>query len=311
MIYFSVIIPLYNKEKYVENTLKSILNQSYTSFEVLIINDCSTDSSVEKVIPFLSDKIKLIHHARNKGLSAARNTGIQNATANYITFLDADDIWKPHFLETIHHLTKSFSEAQIFATNYEELYDSKVVVPQNGTNHLSKNSSGILNFFKTNLQQGIYNHGSVCFHKLVYETIGYYDETIDFAEDIDFNIRANAAFSLAYSNTVGMSYRMQTQHQLTSLSICNKSLPNFDQYDYLSSTNSDIKKYLDFERYVLSKHLIMDGASLRAKKISQSIDLKNLTWKQQLLLKMPLTWIKIISKVKLFLVKKGLKVSSY
>ena len=93
MAFFTVIIPLYNKESYVENTINSILNQTFTNYEVLIVNDCSTDDSVAKVKPFLSEKIKLIAHSENKGLSATRNTGIQNANANYITFLDADDLW--------------------------------------------------------------------------------------------------------------------------------------------------------------------------------------------------------------------------
>ena len=119
MAFFTVIIPLYNKESYVENTINSILNQTFTNYEVLIVNDCSTDDSVAKVKPFLSEKIKLIAHSDNKGLSAARNTGIQNANSDYITFLDADDLWKPTFLETIHQLITDFPEAKIFGTNYE------------------------------------------------------------------------------------------------------------------------------------------------------------------------------------------------
>ena len=78
MPFFTVIIPLYNKEKYVENALKSILNQTFADYEVLIVNDCSTDSSVSKIEPYLSEKVNLIHHDKNKGLSSTRNTGIRN-----------------------------------------------------------------------------------------------------------------------------------------------------------------------------------------------------------------------------------------
>jgi glycosyltransferase involved in cell wall biosynthesis len=311
MPFFSVIIPLYNKDKYVENTLKSILNQTFTDYEIIIINDCSTDKSVEKVKPFLSANIKLIEHTENKGLSAARNTGIHNASAEYITFLDADDLWKPHFLETIHKLILNFPEACIFATNYEEIYNSKVANPHNHAENLTKDSFQIIDFFKYNLGQGIYNHGSVCFHKKVYQTVGFYDENIDFSEDIDFNIRANAAFKLAFCNTIGMSYFMQTDNQLTRSSILNKRLPNYNQYDTLAKENDSFQKYLAFERYVLAKHIKTDGDYKLYKKISSKIDFSQLNLKQKILLKLPIFMLKSIQKIKGVLSKRGIKVTSY
>ena len=139
MPFFTVIIPLYNKENFVENTIKSIVSQTFYDYEILIINDCSTDKSVEKILPFLNNTIRLIEHSENKGLSATRNTGIKNATSNYITFLDADDLWKPTFLETIHQLIKNFPEAKIFGSNYEEVYSNKIEFPINFSNKIMIN----------------------------------------------------------------------------------------------------------------------------------------------------------------------------
>ncbi len=311
MPFFTVIIPLYNKENYIENTLKSILNQTFTDYEVLIVNDCSTDKSVEKVKPFLSETIRLIEHTVNKGLSASRNTGIKKANANYITFLDADDVWKPTFLETIHQLVKDFPEAKIFGTNYEEVYSNNIVSPINFSNVIDSNNAQIIDFFKYNLGQGIYNHGSVCFHKSVYEKAGLYDETIDFAEDIDFNIRANYFFKLAYSNTIQMQYFMETGAQLTRSSILNKRLPDYDKYDAFAKENNSLSKYLSFERYVLAKHIKTDGGYELYKKISSKIDYKYLNWKQKLLLKLPTVILKVIKKYKEILIKKGMKFTSY
>lgn len=311
MAFFSVIIPLYNKENYIEKALNSILNQTFTDYEVWIIDDGSTDKSVEKVVPFLSEKIKLIQHQKNSGLSASRNSGIQHSNCNYITFLDADDVWKPHFLSTIHSLINQFAEARIYATNYEELYAHKVVRPINGSEILKDDFKGLVDFFRINVKQGFYNHGSVCFHKSVFEKAGLYDETIDFAEDIDFNIRANYHFKLAYANTVGMSYLMQSENQLTTTSILHKRVPDFDQYTNWEENNPILKKYIDFERYVLSKHLKVDGNSELSKKISASIDTNNLNWKQNMLLKMPSFLLIMITKIKLYLVRKGMKFSSY
>jgi glycosyltransferase involved in cell wall biosynthesis len=311
MRYFTVIIPLYNKENYVENALKSILNQTFTDYEIIIVNDYSTDNSVAKIEAYLSEKVRLIHHEENKGLSASRNTGIKNAKADFVTYLDADDLWKPTFLETIYRLISNFPEAKIFGTNYEEIYGDKILKPSNNSETLADNFEGILDFFKLNIKQGIYNHGSVCFDKSVFEKAGYYDESITFSEDIDFNIRVNSQFKLAYSNTIGMQYAMQSENQITTSKISYKSLPDYSKYDHLALTNNEIKKYLDFERYVLAKHLKFEKSSKKSKEIIKQIDLKNLTLKQQFLLFLPSSIAKSFSNFKKFLVTKGIKLTSY
>lgn len=310
MPFFTVIIPLYNKEKYIENAIKSIINQTFTDFELLIINDCSTDKSVEIASKFLSEKVHLIHHEKNSGLAATRNTGIKKATSNYVTFLDADDLWKPHFLEKIFHLIQNFPEARIFGTNYEEVWNKTIKKPHNGSENLPTDFAGYVNFFKINLKQGLYNHGSVCLHKDVYEKVGFYNENIQLSQDLDFNIRANYHFKLAYDNSVQMSYFMQTDNQLTRSSLQNKTIPDYDNYEDWTKKNPDLKKYLDFERYVLGKRLKKNN-DLRWKKMIANIDSNNLNWKQNLLLKLPSSILNLIDKVKLILLKLGIKTSTY
>jgi glycosyltransferase involved in cell wall biosynthesis len=310
MPFFTIIIPLYNKEKYIENAINSILNQTFTDFEVLIVNDCSTDKSVEIASEFLSEKVQIVHHEKNSGLAATRNTGIKKATSNYVTFLDADDLWKPHFLEKTYNLIQNFPEARIFGTNYEEIWEKTIKKPQNGSESLPTDFAGYVNFFKINLKQGIYNHGSVCLHKEVYETVGFYNENIQLSQDLDFNIRANYHYKLAYDNSVQMSYFMQTDNQLTRSSIVNKTIPDYDNYEDWAKTNSDLKKYLDFERYVLGKRLKKNN-DFRWKKMIANIDSNNLNWKQNLLLKVPSLLLNSLDKVKLFLLKFGIKPSTY
>jgi glycosyltransferase involved in cell wall biosynthesis len=310
MPFFTVIIPLYNKEKYIENAIKSILDQTFTDFELLIVNDCSTDKSVEIASAFVSEKVLIIHHEKNSGLATTRNTGIKKATSNYVTFLDADDLWKPHFLEKIFQLIQNFPEARIFGTNYEEIWDKTVKKPENGSEDLPENFTGYVNFFKINLKQGIYNHGSVCLHKEVYENVGFYNENIQLSQDLDFNIRANYHYKLAYDNSVQMSYFMQTDNQLTRSSIMNKTIPDYDKYEDWTKNNVDLKKYLDFERYVLGKRLKKNN-DLRWKKMIANIDSNNLNWKQNLLLKLPNSILNYLDKLKLFLLKFGIKPSTY
>jgi glycosyltransferase involved in cell wall biosynthesis len=103
----SVIIPVYNAEKYVAAAVESVLSQTYNNIELLIIDDGSPDKSIEVCQQFTDPRIKIIRQA-NKGVSAARNTGIHHAKGDYIAFLDADDIWTPSKLEKhVEHFANS------------------------------------------------------------------------------------------------------------------------------------------------------------------------------------------------------------
>jgi glycosyltransferase involved in cell wall biosynthesis len=103
----SVIIPVYNAEKYIAATVDSVLSQTYQNLEILIIDDGSLDRSIEICQKFGDSRIRIIRQA-NRGLAGARNTGIRNAQGDYLAFLDADDIWLPDKLEQhVNHLDAS------------------------------------------------------------------------------------------------------------------------------------------------------------------------------------------------------------
>ncbi|NEQ20857.1 MAG: glycosyltransferase family 2 protein [Microcoleus sp. SIO2G3] len=103
----SVIVPVYNAEKYVSDTIQSLLAQTYENFEVIIVDDGSPDRSIEICQQFSDPRIKIIRQA-NRGLPGARNTGIRHAQGDYIAFLDADDLWLPTKLEKhVNHLNNS------------------------------------------------------------------------------------------------------------------------------------------------------------------------------------------------------------
>ncbi|MBD5205747.1 MAG: glycosyltransferase [Bacteroidales bacterium] len=114
----SIVIPLYNKENFIASTLRSVLAQSYGDFEVVIVDDGSTDNSLAIIDNFNDSRIRIISQA-NKGVSAARNRGIAEAKGEYIALLDADDEWKPDFLQTMIYLTEKYPECDVFTTDYE------------------------------------------------------------------------------------------------------------------------------------------------------------------------------------------------
>lgn len=117
---FSVVIPLYNKEQYVIDSINSVLNQTFDDYEVIVVDDGSTDHSKEKVETIQSSHLKCISQD-NQGVAVARNTGIENANGDYIAFLDADDFWYPDYLETVFSLIGQYPESDIYVTAYRVL----------------------------------------------------------------------------------------------------------------------------------------------------------------------------------------------
>lgn len=91
----SIIVPVYNAEHFIDETIESVLRQSYTDFELLLVDDCSTDGSAAKILEYAKkdDRVKLISQSENKGAAAARNRGTEESKGRYIAFLDSDDIW--------------------------------------------------------------------------------------------------------------------------------------------------------------------------------------------------------------------------
>lgn len=113
----SIIMPLYNKEREVNRAVKSVLAQTVRDYELIVVNDGSTDKGPEIVRNINDPRIRIIDQ-ENGGVSAARNRGIKEASAELISFLDADDEWHPDFLETIMRLRTNYSTCDVFATNY-------------------------------------------------------------------------------------------------------------------------------------------------------------------------------------------------
>ena len=114
----SVVIPLYNKKKQIAYTLQSVFEQTFQDFEIVVVDDGSTDNSVEEVEKFDDSRIRLIHQT-NAGVSAARNRGIEEARGELIAFLDADDEWLPEYLATQYGLYQKYPECSVYACNYE------------------------------------------------------------------------------------------------------------------------------------------------------------------------------------------------
>jgi glycosyltransferase involved in cell wall biosynthesis len=124
----SIITPVYNCAPYIQETIDSICSQTYSNWELILVDDCSTDSSCEIIQEnYLHDqRIQLIHNRVNEGAAVSRNNGITASKGRFICFLDSDDLWKPKKLE--HQLTFQMDHSFAFTyTSYERLKDQVIV----------------------------------------------------------------------------------------------------------------------------------------------------------------------------------------
>lgn len=113
----TVVVPLYNKAGSIGHTIQTVLNQTFQDFEIVIVDDGSTDASVAEVQKFNDPRIRIISQA-NAGVSAARNRGIAEAKGEYVALLDADDRWMPGYLDEQMSLASKYQSCAIFGTNY-------------------------------------------------------------------------------------------------------------------------------------------------------------------------------------------------
>ena len=184
----SIVIPVYNTEKYVEKCIESALNQSYPDIEILVINDGSTDST-ELLSKKFENKIKIINK-KNGGTASALNMGIKNMTGDWFKWLSADDILKFNAIEKlvfeIQKLDKN-AENCIFYSNYD-------LIDKNGKiiDTFEEPNNNSLDTFQRNiiLLDHYYGNGTTSImHKSIFDKCGIFDETLGYKDDYEFWLR--------------------------------------------------------------------------------------------------------------------------
>jgi glycosyltransferase involved in cell wall biosynthesis len=196
----SVVIPLYNKGPHIERTLQSVLSQTSLPDEIIVVDDGSTDGGGVIVKSLDSPRLRLIRQ-ENRGVSAARNRGIAEASGELIAFLDADDAWKNDYLEEILYLRKHFPQAGAYGTAYEKVTAEGFVEKHPDVNILGhgRNKGLILNYFKVALYWPIWTSTTVIPKNILLE-VGGFEQGEALTEDLDVWFKIALRYPIAYSN---------------------------------------------------------------------------------------------------------------
>lgn len=302
MAFFTVIIPLYNKENFIESTLKSVLNQSFGDFEVLIINDGSTDKSKEKVLNFKDTRIHYFHK-ENGGVSTARNFGIEKASSNYITFIDADDYWYPDFLQEISENIYRLPDLKVFSAAIEVETSKKVI--RSSYSIVKTGDCEMVNYFEASLKETVICTSCAVFHKSVFEKTGGFDIHLKSGEDTDMWIRIGLIFPILFSWKILARY-VYDEKSLSKKHKYPIKCIDFYKYALLEKTNPSLKKFLDLNRFSLAIKSKIIGDKTNFLKFYKAIDLENMSLKKRILLKLPTLLLNPLIDLKSLLANFGL-----
>ena len=183
---FSIVVPAYNAEKCIARSIGSILKQSFDRYEIIIVNDGSTDATLEQIGKFPDGRIRVITQ-ENAGVSCARNTGIKNAKYPYICFLDADDEWYDDHLSVLKDAITAFPDKRFFVTfNKAELLDGSLIEQFDYTG--DESPFFVEDFLKYEFSNGLrkcFFTGAVCAHRSVFDKYGMFAEGTNISEDDD------------------------------------------------------------------------------------------------------------------------------
>ena len=185
----SVIIPTFNRSEKVCRAVSSLLSQTFTDFEVIVVDDCSDDETVYSLAQF-QGKIRLIRHPKNMGVSAARNTGIKASQGPLIAFLDSDDYWMPEKLET--QVLFLRENPGISACQTDEIWI------RNGArvNPMRKHIKPSGDIFEQSLKLCLVSPSAVMLRRPLIDCVGLFDEELPVCEDYDLWLRISCEYPI-------------------------------------------------------------------------------------------------------------------
>lgn len=232
----SVIIPVYNAEKYLDECIQSVIKQKERNIEIIIIDDGSTDNSYNVCSKYQKkdNRIK-IYKQKNAGVSSARNLGIKKSIGKYLYFMDADDIIQTNIFTDF--LKLKINENSLYVFGWEKYYKNSIIEKND------KISLKVLNNLKEVLlldsQISCFLFNKIYLRKIIIDNNIFFDENIHYCEDMKFNyIYINYIKSFSYNNKIYYYYRMR-KNSATGNYISKKNLSVFGVFEYLIKDNDN------------------------------------------------------------------------
>ncbi|MDD5097241.1 MAG: glycosyltransferase [Candidatus Omnitrophica bacterium] len=257
----SVIIPVFNGERFIKESLESAINQSYKNLEIIVVDDGSTDGTAKVIATMADNRIKYLH-TQNRGVSTARNYGIKNSDGEYIALLDYDDLWLSGKIEEQVKQAEKYPDAGLFYCRFYIIDGQGGIIGESN----AQSSKDIL---KDLLLIGniIGPPSSTLIRKKTFDEIGVFDTELSTSADWDLWIRITYKSNAVLLPDYLLKYRMHgknmhsniTAQENDSIKILNKffsSLPKKNNYFYLKR-RSFFSLYLMLSKSYLKKGMLV------------------------------------------------------
>lgn len=292
---FSVIIPLYNKAKYVAKTINSVLLQTFADYELLIVDDGSKDESAQIAAQIIDghDNCRLIKQ-ENAGVSVARNNGVAVSQGEYLCFLDADDWWEQTFLEEMAKFINEFPEAGIYGANYTIVNETKHKTRVAKIGVEEGFEKGYINYCKVyakTMYMPLWT-GAVCIPRKIFEEMQGFPKGIKLGEDFLLWIRIALKYKVAFLNKALAYYNQDVDIANRGVGRLHKPtehmLWNLEFLSEEEKTNPDYKQLIDILRtYGLLPYYLSTGYHSLAKQELAKVDWEKQPEKNKNLYKKP------------------------
>jgi glycosyltransferase involved in cell wall biosynthesis len=258
---FSVVIPLYNKENHIVRTINSVLSQILMPFEIIIVNDGSTDNSLNAVSELKNvDRVKIISQM-NLGVSAARNRGVDESAGKYVVFLDADDEWLPWHLHELDSMIKDFPDCGIYSVAHFIMQDGIKYYPNTGVDKTYRGFiKDVFDVFGRGL--ALVNSSTACVSREAFYRAGGFPFGITRGEDVYLWLKIAASDGLAHSARVCVQYNKDAENR--SDNKVNVEVPYY--LKYLDTMQSNLKSKENMSKamlILLYKGIIYTAAGFR------------------------------------------------
>jgi glycosyltransferase involved in cell wall biosynthesis len=210
--WFSVVMPLFNKEPFVERAIRSVLGQTHANFELVVIDDGSTDEGPAKVRAISDTRVRLLQQ-RNSGVAAARNAGVLEGRYEHLAFLDADDTWEPECLAKLNELMDAFPEAGLVGVNQWIILANGKVVWDAFKWLFAGAEKGLLSqYFSVfaKIGRSPFSNSGFALRRAVFNEVGGYRCGVTLTEDSDLWCRVALTHDVAFATTPLVTYYMGT-----------------------------------------------------------------------------------------------------
>jgi glycosyltransferase involved in cell wall biosynthesis len=306
----SVVIPLYNKGFIISETLESVLAQTFTDFEIVIVNDGSTDDSFEIVSQYSDDRIRL-YNQENKGVSKTRNAGIEYAKGELIAFLDADDFWYPNHLEELYQLYIDFPNCGLYSSRYFMKISKENTIKTTYIQAVSDNFRGILpDYFLASMQYRVGLTSAVAIPKEMVQGNFLFNPQLNGQEDLELFTKIAIDKPVAITNKYTVEYNFAIENQLSKIQFIQKKIIKFDQFSADENKNKSLKKFLDLYRLEYALQFRIIGDIKESKFYLKDITTK-IPFKTRVLLVTPSYILRLLIKIKHALKKRGIDFTVY